>query len=73
MIELRSYRQIVKMGEPVVTLLLLELKERPNIWFAALREITGQKDIGKGVSFSQAVDDWLKWGHDNRYLHDGTS
>jgi hypothetical protein len=73
MVELHSYRQIVKMGQPIIRLLLLELKERPNIWFAALREITGEKHIGKGVSFPEAVGAWLKWGNDNQYLHEGTS
>jgi hypothetical protein len=73
MTALPSYRQIVKMGQPVIPLLLMELKERPNFWFTALREITGETEVGKGRSFKEAVADWLKWGHDNHYLHQGTS
>jgi hypothetical protein len=73
MTALPSYRRIVGMGQPIVKLLLMELKDRPNFWFTALREITGEDEIGKGCSFKEAVAAWLKWGHDNHYLHEGTS
>jgi hypothetical protein len=73
MSELESYQQIIKMDKPVITLLLLELKARPNFWFTALREITGEKDIGKGLAFKAAVNAWVKWGYDNSYLHQGPS
>lgn len=70
---LDSYRQIVKMGQPVVRLILLELKERPHFWFGALREITGAKELGKNFKFKEAIAAWLKWGYDNDYLHQGPS
>jgi len=70
---LDSYKQIIKMGPPVIGLILLELKERPHFWFGALRDITGEKEIGKGLTFKEAVAAWLKWGHDNHYLHQGAS
>jgi hypothetical protein len=70
---LDSYQQIIKMDKPVVALLLLELKERPNFWFTALRQITGEKEIGRGLAFKEAVNAWIKWGYDNSYLHEGPS
>jgi hypothetical protein len=73
MAALDSYEQIIKMDKPVITLLLLELKERPNFWFTALRKVTGEKEIGKGLTFKEAVNAWIKWGYDNNYLHEGPS
>jgi len=69
---LDSYRQIIRMGEPAIGLILLELKERPHFWFGALREITGEKQIGRDLTFEEAVAAWLKWGHENDYFHEGT-
>ncbi|MHB8383657.1 MAG: hypothetical protein ACYDC3_15120, partial [Candidatus Binataceae bacterium] len=69
---LESYRQIVNMGQPVIGLILLELKERPHFWFGALRELTGEKQIGKNLTFKEAVAAWLKWGHENNYFYQGT-
>jgi hypothetical protein len=69
---LDSYRQIIRMGEPAIGLILLELKERPHFWFGALREITGEKQIGRDLTFKEAVAAWLKWGHENDYFHEGT-
>src|SRR6266481_5653717 len=67
MIALPSYRRIIDMGKPVIPLLLRELKERPHFWFAALREITGENDIGKGAEFKDAMDAWLTWGRSHHY------
>src|SRR5438128_425349 len=40
-----AYQRIIALGQPAVPLLLRELKERPNHWFAALRALTGVNPV----------------------------
>lgn len=65
-----AYRSIIAMGTPVVSLILERLERRPDFWFEALREITGdnpvhEEDIGDLDLMATA---WLEWGakHDFR-------
>lgn len=61
-----SYQQIIGMGQPVVPILLDELrqnKDNPEYWFWALAAITGanpvpDEDRGK---FSKMSRHWLRW------------
>jgi len=59
-----AYRQIVAMGDAVVPFLLAELRRRPDHWFIALEEITGQSPVppeseGK---VKKMADAWIQWG-----------
>src|SRR6266568_6530403 len=63
-----SYKRIMAMAdkdrEHVLTLILRELKARPNRWFHALMSITGEnpvkpRDAGR---FDKMVNAWLDWG-----------
>jgi hypothetical protein len=47
MIRHPAYQEIIGMGEPVVPLLLTELKREPDFWFAALQKITGADPVPK--------------------------
>jgi hypothetical protein len=69
MIELSSYRRIIDLGRPVIPLLLRELKDRPNFWFPALRELTGETEIGKERTFDEARKEWIAWGEAHGHLH----
>jgi hypothetical protein len=65
-----SYREIITLGPAVVPLLLRELEQRPNHWFAALRSLTGAdpvapSDRGKIGPMTEA---WIKWGKEHGYL-----
>jgi hypothetical protein len=62
MVAISSYRQIINLGKPAIPLVLRELDERPNFWFTALRELTGEREIGKGQDFKDARKAWLAWG-----------
>jgi hypothetical protein len=62
MVAISSYQQIIGLGKPAIPLILRELDERPNFWFTALREITGQWHIGEGQDFKGAREAWLAWG-----------
>jgi adenine-specific DNA-methyltransferase len=58
-----SYRQIVAMGWPVVPLLIAELRRKPDHWFIALEEITGEnpvtpEDEGNVKKMAGA---WVRW------------
>jgi hypothetical protein len=59
-----SYRAIVELGTVAVPLILAELAESPDPWFAALRELTGDdpvpsEDVARPT---EAAEHWLAWG-----------
>ena len=61
---LRSYQSLIGMGEPVVPLLLEELRRKPDHWFWALESITGEDPVpaaAKG-NVQKMADAWVKWG-----------
>lgn len=64
-----AYLRIIGMGEKALPLILDELRQRPNgNWFSALEAITG-KDIGQEAnSIDEAIQLWLEWGEQNKYL-----
>src|SRR5688500_3090915 len=64
-----AFREIIRMGAPVVPWMLRDLKEQPRLWVWALPEITGAnpvppEDSGNIAKMSQA---WLRWGAANGY------
>ncbi len=66
----RAYREIIALGPAVVPLLLRELEQRPNHWFAAHRSLTGDdpvpaSDRGRIGPMTEA---WIQWGRDRGYL-----
>jgi hypothetical protein len=65
-----AYQKIIRLGPPVVPLLLRELRSKPDFWFAALRALTGAnpvapEDAGKVRAMANA---WVKWGEANHLL-----
>jgi hypothetical protein len=65
-----SYLAIVALGPEVVPLLLRELEQRPNHWFAALKSLTGAdpvapRDRGRIGPMANA---WINWGKEHGYL-----
>jgi hypothetical protein len=62
-----SYLAIIALGPDVVPLLLRELEQRPNHWFAALKSLTGadpvpRPDRGRIGPMTEA---WITWGEVN--------
>ena len=43
-----AYRSIVEMGPEVIPLILAELENEPDYWFAALCELTGENPVPRG-------------------------
>ncbi|MCX5890935.1 MAG: hypothetical protein NTY36_16030 [Deltaproteobacteria bacterium] len=67
---LPSYQGIIGMGEPVLPLILNELKDRPAHLFWALRAISGidpvpQEDKG---NIGKMMEAWLNWGRQKRFI-----
>jgi hypothetical protein len=65
-----AYRAIIALGPAVVPLLLRELEQRPNHWFAALRSLTGADpvplaDRGRIGAMTEA---WVTWGKEHGHL-----
>ena len=59
-----AYRAVVALGPAVVPLILAELADAPEPWFAALRELTGADPVppaDRGHPRA-ATDHWLAWG-----------
>jgi hypothetical protein len=65
-----AYRAIVEMGWPVVPLLLAELKRRPDFWFPALREITGENPVRPDMAgkIEEMARAWIDWGQAKGYI-----
>jgi hypothetical protein len=67
---LRSYQNIIGMGDPAIPLILQELKKETDHWFWALEAITGEnpvrnKSAGKVELMAQA---WVEWGIKKGYI-----
>lgn len=64
-----SYQAIIAMGDLAVPLLLMELRDRPDHWLVALRTLTDQDPAKPGSTFGEAVEAWLSWGRERKFLH----
>src|SRR5437879_3385394 len=64
-----AFREIIRMGEAVVPLMLRDLEERPGLWVWALPEITGADPVpaGEGGKIAKMSEAWLRWGRENGY------
>lgn len=63
-VEHPAYRAVVAFGSVAVPLILADLAESPEPWFAALRELTGEDPVppaDRGRP-NAAAEHWLAWG-----------
>jgi len=60
-----SYLRIIGLAScgrnAVLRLLINELQNNPDHWFAALEAITGENPVPPNVSFGEAVSSWIEW------------
>src|SRR5205823_3160610 len=65
-----AYRAIIGMGDKVIPLILMELRDRPGHWFEALRAITKQTPVPvqDRADSKKVRKAWLEWGRDQGYL-----
>ena len=52
----------VSQDEEIEQLLLRELQDEPDYWFAALTAITGEDPVKPEDDFDSAVASWIEWG-----------
>jgi hypothetical protein len=69
-----SYQRIIGLGlgwkDQVIRLIMRELQERPDFWFAALRALTGEDPVSESErgNVRRMSEAWLKWGRDRNFL-----
>ena len=65
-----AYRKIIGMGDAAIPLLLRELEERPDHWFAALRAISGENPVPREYAgrVPKMCECWLGWGRRKGYI-----
>lgn len=63
-----AYQRIIGLGPRAVPLILRELQKTRGHWLWALNAITGEDPAPPAATYSEAVDAWLEWGKENRYL-----
>ncbi len=64
-----AYKEIIGLGAPAIPLLLEELDQDPDHWFAALRAITGANPVrpeDRG-DLNKMAESWIEWGRMNGY------
>src|SRR5439155_22737254 len=62
------YKHILRMGPSIVPFLLKQLQTAPDRWLDALEQLTGENPAQNATTFEEAVDRWIKWGQDNKYI-----
>ncbi|MCI0463270.1 MAG: hypothetical protein L0Z62_40505 [Gemmataceae bacterium] len=68
-VEHPAFREIIRLGEAVVPLMLRDLEERPRLWVWALPDITGANPVspGDGGKIAKMSEAWLRWGREHGY------
>jgi hypothetical protein len=64
-----AFQEIIRLGEPVIPLMLGDLEKQPGLWVWALPAITGANpvadaDAGKIARMSEA---WVRWSREHGY------
>lgn len=64
-----AYKEIIRMGEQAVPLLLEELERKPDHWFFALHMITGADPVPKEArgKLPEMARAWIEWGKEKGY------
>jgi hypothetical protein len=61
-----AYQEVIRLGMPVVPLILLDMARDNSHWFEALRTITGENPVPAEHRgrIRLMVEDWLAWGRE---------
>jgi len=67
---LRSYQNIIGMGEPAIPMILEELRREPDHWFWALEAITLANPVPPeaGGKVEEMARAWIEWGIREGYI-----
>lgn len=59
----KDYKAIIRMGQPVVPLILKRMETSHSDWLWALERIVESENPANGINdFDSAVEAWLEWG-----------
>jgi hypothetical protein len=64
------YQELVKLGQPVVPLILAELAQKPSVcWFTLLAAITGENPVPPTMAgrVHEMARAWVDWGRQRGY------
>ncbi len=64
-----AFQEIIRLGQPVVPLLLRDLEREPQLWVWALPEITGENPVppADAGNIRKMGEAWLRWGRQKGY------
>jgi hypothetical protein len=64
-----AFQEIIRLGSPIIPLLLRELENRTGHWHRALRQITGADPVPPADrgNLDKAAEAWLRWGKEQGY------
>jgi hypothetical protein len=67
---LRSYQNIIGMGEPAIPMILEELRRKPDHWFWALEAITLENPVSQEAmgKVEEMANEWVQWGIKKGYI-----
>ena len=65
-----AYQEIIGMGPAAIPLVLRELQERCDHWFAALRALSGENPVPREFAgrVPKMRELWLEWGREKGYI-----
>jgi len=65
-----AYRHIISMGKSAIPLILKELEETQNMWFPALKEISGDDPVPAQYrgNIPKMTEYWVAWGKQNGFI-----
>jgi len=69
-----AYRSIIEMGPDTIPLILAELEQEPDHWFAAFRELTGENPVPSEVrgNLRRMTASWLDWAEKHGFTRQET-
>jgi hypothetical protein len=67
----RWYKKIIELGPAVVPMIIDELRERPDLWFDALEELTGTSPVPESSrdSVLKSAQAWIDWSETSSRQH----
>lgn len=67
-----AYQEIMRMGDPAISLILEELESAPDHWFWALHFLTGEQPVPNDFrgTITDAARIWVSWGRRQGLLAD---
>jgi hypothetical protein len=63
-----AYQRIISMGKDAIPLILRDLQQTRSHWLWALHILAKEDPAPENATFDQAVDAWLDWGKQHKYL-----